>query len=233
MKSTRELRTSIFLEERIRQVLALLEREYGAPGWQTRSDALSVLVQTILSQNTSDANSRNAFESLLSFFHNWESVASADVATIAHRIRYGGLGRVKAQYIKSSLQGILRERGKLELDFLKELGLPSAERWLCRLPGVGLKTARCVLLFSLGMPALPVDTHIWRVSKRLGLIDCRASLLEAHYALGGAVPPDCVYQFHILVIEHGRRVCRARHPECRGCMLKHLCPAYLSDAESP
>lgn len=215
------------VKERIRQILDLLKREYGISEWQPRYDPISVLVQTILSQNTSDTNSRTAFESLLGSLDNWESVANADAATTAHRIRYSGMGKVKAQRIKSTLKEIMWKRGQLELDFLKQLSLTDAEDWLCKLPGVGLKTARCVLLFSLKMPALPVDTHIFRVAKRLGLISHTASLHEAHYALGKAVPPAYVYQFHTLVIEHGRRVCQA-HPNCRGCILKQICMSYIT-----
>jgi endonuclease-3 len=195
------------MQEKIRQILGLLKREYGVPEWQPRSEPVSVLVQTILSQNTSDTNSRAAFQSLLASFDNWEDVANADVDTIANCIRCGGLGRIKAQRLKQALNEIIRKRGRLELDFLTQLTSSDAESWLQRLPGVGLKTTRCVLLFSLGMPTLPVDTHILRVSKRLGLIRPTVSLLEAHHVLGEAVSPEDVYLFHILVIEHGRMTC--------------------------
>jgi endonuclease-3 len=214
------------MQDKIRQIIDLLRREYGAPERQPRPDSVSVLVQTILSQNTSDANSRTAFQSLVASFGSWEDVANADVNTIASCIRCGGLGRIKAQRLKQALKDIIRERGRLELDFLGQLAPPDAEGWLGRLPGVGLKTARCVLLFSLGMPTLPVDTHILRVSKRLGLIRPRASPHEAHHILGEAVPPEDVYLFHILVIEHGRRTCQARYPNCQSCALKKICAGY-------
>jgi len=213
-------------QERIRQILDPLKGEYGAPEWQPRYDPISVLVQTILSQNTSDANSRGAFQSLLASFDKWEDLADADVNTIAHCIRYGGLGRIKAQRIKQALKEIVRKKGQLRLDFLSQLTLSDAQDWLQKLPGVGLKTARCVLLFSLGMPALPVDTHILRVTKRLGLISPKASLQEAHHALGKMVPLEDVYKFHILVIEHGRRTCQARYPHCQDCVLKKICMSY-------
>jgi len=213
-------------KQKIRQILNLLRGEYGVPEWQARHDPISVLVQTILSQNTSDANSRGAFLALLNAFDNWQDVADADVGTIAYCIRSGGLERIKAQRIREALKEVVRKRGRLELDFLSDLTLSDAQDWLRKLPGVGVKTARCVLLFSLGMPALPVDTHILRVTKRLGLISPKASLHEAHYALGQVVPPADVYQFHILVIEHGRSICQARHPNCRGCVLKKICMSY-------
>lgn len=214
------------IRNKVGQVLDLLRKEYGVREWQPRYDPVSVLVQTILSQNTSDTNSRGAFRSLLASFDNWEHLADADVDTIAHCIRYGGLGRIKAQRIKQALKEIVRKQGRLDLDFLGQLTLSDAQEWLRKLPGVGVKTARCVLLFSLGMPALPVDTHILRVAKRLGLINIKASLHEAHLILGEAVPPEDVYQFHILVIEHGRRTCQARYPRCQGCILKKICIDY-------
>ena len=213
-------------KESIRQLLDLLKREYGVPDWQPSYDPISVLVQTILSQNTSDTNSRAAFRALLSFFDDWEDVVDANVDTIAHCIKCGGLGRIKAQRIKQALKETVRMRGRVELDFLSQLSLSDAEDWLHRLPGVGLKTARCVLLFSLGMPALPVDTHILRVTKRLGLISPKTSLREAHLILGEMVPPEDVYHFHVLVIEHGRRTCRARYPKCQDCVLKEMCKSY-------
>lgn len=210
-------------KERVRQVLELLKGEYGIPDWQLRNDPVAVLVQTILSQNTSDTNSQSAFRSLLTTFEKWEDVASASVEIIAHCIRRGGLGRVKARYIKRALEEIMVKRASVNLDFLAQLTLTDAEGWLLQLPGVGLKTARCVLLFSLGLPALPVDTHIWRVTQRLGLTSPKASLQEAHRILAGLVPPEEVYSFHILVIEHGRKICRARHPRCRECVLDRIC----------
>ncbi|MFC2065749.1 endonuclease III domain-containing protein [Chloroflexota bacterium] len=220
-----ELKTDKTIKERIGQILCLLEGEYGTPKWQPSYAPISVLVQTILSQNTSDTNSGSAFKTLKSSFDNWESVADADADTIAHYIRHGGLGQIKAQRIKQALQGIVRERGQLELEFLSQFTSSDAEEWLLRLPGVGLKTARCVLLFALGMPSLPVDTHVLRVSKRLGLINPKASLDEAHYTLGALVPQEDVYKFHVLVIEHGRKICQARRPNCQDCILKKICPS--------
>jgi len=214
------------MQERIRQILDLLREEYGVPEWQARSDPVSVLVQTILSQNTSDTNSRGAFQSLLASFNSWGEVVDADVEAIARCIRCGGLGRIKAQRIREALKEVLRKRGRLELDFLSQLTPSGAEDWLQKLPGIGLKTARCILLFSLGMPTLPVDTHILRVSKRLGLISFKASSHDAHNILGEVVSPVDAYQFHILVIQHGRKTCRARHPNCSDCVLKKICKSY-------
>jgi len=214
----------IHLKTSIEQVLDLLKEEYGVTEWQPGSDPVSVLVQTILSQNTSDTNSRGAFVSLMAFFGSWENVANAGTGAIEHAIRHGGLGQVKAVYIKQALKEIQQKRGRLELDFLSQLSLPEARDWLEQLPGVGMKTASCVLLFSLRMPALPVDTHTLRVTKRLGLIGPKTPPRQAHYLLEGMVPQEDVYHFHILTIEHGRRVCRAQSPLCHKCILKEICP---------
>jgi len=211
---------------KIKRIVEFLKEAYGAPEWHTDGDPVSVLIQTILSQNTSDTNSGNAFRSLMGAFPGWYDLLNADTDVVAEIIWGGGLGRIKAQRIKQTLDDIVRRRGNLELDFLSQLNRHVAEEWLLELPGVGLKTARCVLLFSLGIPALPVDTHILRVSKRLGLIDAAASLEEAHHRLEKIVPPEDVYHFHVLTIEHGRKTCRARYPDCLNCTLKEVCISY-------
>ena len=210
----------------IERVLCLLTEEYGNREWQLRDDPLSVLVQTILSQNTSDNNSGRAFESLLAVFDSWEGIADADVGEIADSIKTGGLGVVKASYIKRALEEVRLKQGKFDLNFLKQLPLDEARDWLRQLPGVGIKTASCVLLFSLGMPALPVDTHVFRVARRLGLVDSRATVEQAHELLESLVLAKDVYRFHVLLIEHGRKVCKARHPICDRCVLRGWCASY-------
>jgi len=210
----------------LEQILDLLTKEYGNREWRAEQSPLSVLIQTILSQNTSDRNSGRAFELLLATFSSWEDIANAEIGEIASSIRAGGLGEVKARYIKRVLEEIRRKRGGLELEFLRQLPLDEARDWLRQLPGVGMKTASCVLLFSLEIPALPVDTHIFRVAKRLGLVDPKASVEQAHRLLGSIVPPDDVYKFHVLVIEHGRKVCKAQRPRCHQCVLRGLCAGY-------
>jgi len=215
----------------IEPVLHLLLGEYGSCQWQPRNSPLAVLVQTILSQNTSDVNSRRAFNSLLASFDSWERVAAADVNDISTAIKMGGLGDIKAKRIKAALGEIKRKQGKLELDFLNQLPLAKARDWLKQLPGVGSKTASCVLLFSLGRPALPVDTHVLRITKRLGLIEPKTSAEQAHRLLESLVPADSVYQFHLLMIGHGRRVCQAQRPHCSQCVLRGICPSYEKFAE--
>jgi endonuclease-3 len=211
---------------RVPQIIRLLSAEYGRRKWHQRQSPIEVLVQTILSQNTSDRNSGRAFEQLLASFGSWEDVANASVSEISHSIKAGGLGEVKAKYIKQALEEIQRRRRGFGLEFLRKLPVDEARDWLRQLPGVGMKTASCVLLFSLGMPALPVDTHVFRVAKRLGLIGSKVSAEQAHRRLEGLVLPQDVYQFHVLLIEHGRKICKAQRPRCKECVLGGLCPSY-------
>ena len=210
----------------IGRIIKLLSAVYGKRKWRPRQSPIEVLVQTILSQNTSDRNSGQAFEHLRASFGSWEEMANASVGRISHSIKAGGLGMVKARYIKQALEEIRRRQGGFELGFLGKLPVDDARDWLRQLPGVGMKTASCVLLFSLGMPALPVDTHVFRVAKRLGLIDSVVSVEKAHRLLEGLVPSQDVYQFHVLLIEHGRRICKAQRPRCKECALATLCPSY-------
>jgi endonuclease-3 len=218
---------------KVSEIIELLQKEYGSINWRSRTDPLSELIMTILSQNTSDHNSRRAFDSLLANFGSWEAVAEGSVEDITEAIKLGGLAKVKAPRIKQILQQIQSQRGSLDLRFLKKMPVAEAKEWLQSLPGVGPKTAACVLLFSLGKPVLPVDTHIHRVAKRLGLIDSRVSAEKAHEILGEMVPAEDVYQFHIHMIEHGRRVCKAQRPRCHECMLLKVCPTgqMLNEAE--
>lgn len=204
-----------------------MEREYGSLAWRPGGEPIDVLIATILSQNTSDVNSRRAFDSLISTFDSWEAVASAPAEYIAQTIKSGGLSRIKAVRIKRVLNKIEGERGHICLDFLTSMSISEAKDYLMSLPGVGPKTASCVLLFGLGKPSLPVDTHVFRVARRLGLIDSRVSIAKAHNLLQEQIPPPKVYQFHLHMIEHGRRVCHARQPGCDECVLKEICPSSL------
>ena len=210
----------------IRQILNLLIKEYGNREWQPHQSPISVLIQTILSQNTSDRNSNRAFKSLLASFSSWEDVANASMDEIENSIRLGGLGGVKSKYIKQALQEIKQKQDGFELAFLKQLPLDEARDWLIQLPGVGMKTASCVLLFSLGIPALPVDTHVARVTRRLGIVNPKTSVEKTHKTLEGLIPRDDVYRFHVLVIEHGRKICKAQRPLCHQCILQMSCVSY-------
>ena len=204
-------------------VHGLLRDEYGHHEWEPHRDAVSELVRTILSQNTSDVNSNRAFARLRNRFSTWEQLLLADEEKIAQAIEPGGLARVKAPRIKRALEAIVEERGELSLDFLKNVDIKEANAWLVSLEGVGPKTAACVLLFALGRPALPVDTHVLRVSRRLGLIGPRDSAEKAHRLLRESLPDEAVYDFHVNMVTHGRQVCHAQQPRCEACCLAPLC----------
>lgn len=211
----------------IQDVITLLEQEYGLPKWNPKKRHLDVLIETVLSQHTSDLNSHRAFELLMDTFGSWQNIASAPVEHIAQSIRCGGLSSIKAGRIKKILQDILNERGDLSLNFLESMSTTEAMDYLIGLPGVGLKTASCVLLFSLGKPSLPVDTHIFRVVKRLGLLGPNVNVNEAHRLLQNKIHPSKIYQFHVHLIKHGRQVCHARWPRCSECVLEKDCPGSL------
>jgi len=203
----------------------LLARQYGVREWHQHHDPLSELIATILSQNTSDTNSGRAFTSLREKFPNWEEVAKANVNAIEKAIRSGGLSHIKAARIKEILQTILKERGSLDLSFLDNIPLGESKAWLRQLPGVGPKTVGCVLLFSLGKPVFPVDTHVFRVSKRLGLIANGVSAEQSHELLAGMVPVEHVYEFHMNMVDHGRKTCKSQRPKCPECVLREACPS--------
>ena len=200
-----------------------LAAAYSPRPYRPHRDAVSELVLTILSQNTSDTNSGRAFQQLMDAFGTWEAIASAPVDAIAEAIRSGGLADIKAPRIRNALRAIYEARGEYSLDFLADLPLEEARAWLTALDGVGPKTAACVLLFSLGMPAMPVDTHVHRVSRRLGLVPRRASPLKVQEILEALIPAEDIYPFHLQLIAHGRRVCKAQRPRCDDCPLAAWC----------
>jgi endonuclease-3 len=208
---------------KIKEVHELLVEEYGHHLWKPHRDPLSELVRTILSQNTSDVNSNRAFSRLRAGFPSWEQMLSAGLEEVVEAIKPGGLARIKAPRIQAALRAILEQRGELDLSFLRDMEIHEARAWLESLEGVGPKTAACVLLFSLGRPALPVDTHVLRVSRRVGLIDAGTSAGKAHDVLGGMLPEDDVYDFHVNMVAHGRQVCHAQRPRCDVCVIAPHC----------
>lgn len=205
-----------------------LERLYGRAASRKPRDPLSELVLTILSQNTSDRNSTAAEESLLRALPTWAEVLAAPVDEVESAIRVGGLSRIKAPRIQQVLAEVARREGSLSLNRLSGWPLESVTEYLLSIPGVGPKTAACVALFSLGLPAFPVDTHVLRVAGRLGLIDPRADSVKAHRELAESVPPDRRYPFHVHLIEHGRRICRARVAHCEACPLTDRCDYFAA-----
>ena len=206
-------------------VMELLGEQYGPVEWSPRYDAASELVYTVLSQHTSDINSERAFNNLMSTFRSIEGIAGARVEDIEEVIRTGGLARIKAPRIKAVLQQVRDEVGSYDLSFLREMPLEDAKAWLKKLDGIGPKTAAVILCFALGMPAMPVDTHIYRVARRLGLIDGKATADQAHDILEPLVAPEDVFAFHMYLIKHGRQVCKAIRPRCDQCVLARGCPS--------
>jgi endonuclease-3 len=216
----------------IRWVLDRLRDHLGEPVRWPDMEPIGQLVSTILSQNTSDLNTDRAYASLLARFPDWDAVADASDEEIADAIRSGGLANIKAPRIRRVLQDIRAELGGYDLSFLSEMSVADARAWLTSLDGVGPKTASCVLLFSLDMPAMPVDTHVHRVTSRLGLIPAGTSAEKAHALLEEIIPADETFAAHMLFIQHGRLTCHARRPKCSVCVLVQCCPAahaFLSD----
>ncbi len=212
------------VKTRVRRVIELLEREYGIPRRPRRSDPLESLIVTILSQNTNDINRDKAYRRLRERFPTWQEMHEAPVREIAKAIRVGGLGNIKSQRIKEILQSVKGERGDFDLSFLRKLSDEEVEKALLSHKGVGLKTARIVLLFSLGRNVFPVDTHIHRLSKRLGFVPEKATREKTHEIMGDLVPPEKMHSFHLNLIAHGRKVCSARNARCPDCLLDPLCP---------
>ncbi len=214
----------------IAEIVRRLDEAHGIPDWRPHHDPTSELVLTILSQNTSDANSGRAFARLLQRFPTWEAVIEAPLAELIAAIQPGGLAPTKAPRIQAALRDIRERTGGFDLAFLGGLPLEEAREWLRSIHGVGPKTVACVLMFALGMPAMPVDTHVFRVATRLGLIPERAGKAamtpeKAHGLLEALVPPEAYYAFHIGLIKHGRRTCSAQRPACPECVLTDLCPS--------
>lgn len=205
--------------ERLHSQYGHIERPVGRP------DPVDELVMTILSQNTSDTNTERAFESLKAAFPDWISVVQSDTSDVVDSIRSGGLATQKAPRIQHVLKSILDAQGSIDLGFLYTMPLDEATAWLTALPGVGPKTAACVLLFSLDRPTMPVDTHVHRVALRLHLIPERTTAEAAHSMLGKGLDADAMYQAHMLLIRHGRDTCKARYPRCQRCVLRDVCPS--------
>jgi len=207
-------------KRRVRTIRDRLRNAYGRPIPRPHRQPIDELILTVLSQNTNDRNRDVAYARLTERFGSWDEVRDAPVDEVEDAIRPGGLAPTKAVRIKRILEA-------LEGDDLSELEFEPVEQGrerLCALPGVGRKTAACVLMFSYGRPDIPVDTHVYRVASRLGLIRPRASFDEAHDEVLRVVDPDDAYEFHVGLIRHGRRTCSARKPRCGECPLLSLCP---------
>ncbi|HET6849159.1 MAG TPA: endonuclease III [Gaiellales bacterium] len=217
---------------RFATILDRLRRQLGEPTHR-RLPAVDELVLTVLSQNTSDINTGRAYRAMRERFPTWRSVMEAEAAELVDALRPGGLANQKAPRIQRILRELDGSEHGLDLEWLAGLEPDGALAHLTALPGVGAKTASCVLLFSFGMPVMPVDTHIHRIALRLGLIDARVSAEAAHPILTAMTPPHRMLEAHLLLIEHGRRTCKARRPLCGECVLLDLCPTGLAAAGAP
>jgi endonuclease-3 len=208
----------------VAEICRRLRKQYGPLEPWEKLPPLDELIATILSQNTSDRNSDAAFAELRRSFADWDALRRASLAEIVRAIRIGGLARQKAPRIRSILRQIYDRHGELSLDFLRTLPAAEGLAYLRSFVGVGPKTAACVLLFACDKPVLPVDTHVHRVSRRLGLIGASVNAAKAHEVLATLTPAAKVLEFHIQMIRHGRRVCTARKPHCADCVLLNGCP---------
>jgi endonuclease-3 len=218
-------------QEKIEWVQPALGQYYGDLVWKPGMDPLSELVLTILSQHTNDNNRDRAFASMKARYPTWEEVVEAPPEELAEAIRVGGLGNIKAPRIQVVLRQIWQERGSWDLGFLSNMPVEEAKAWLGKFNGVGPKTAACVLMFGCGQPVFPVDTHIYRVSQRIGLIDTRTNAEKAHAVLESMVPPEKRYTFHINLIQHGRKICKAQRPLCELCVVREWCNYYHTLAQ--
>ena len=206
-----------------------MRKRFGALDPPRRSDPMEELILTVLSQNTSDTNSGRAFAAMRARWATWEELAAADPHELAAAIRPGGLSNVKAPRILAILDEIgSRQGGSLDLSWMREAPTPQVSEYLLSLPGVGPKTAACVLAFSLERPALPVDTHVFRVSRRLGFLHERTDAASAHEVMESLVPPRLRVAMHVGLIRLGRELCRAGRPLCASCPLVDLCPTAPS-----
>ncbi len=201
---------------------------FGEPRWRTPLPAMDELVSTILSQNTNDVNRDRAFNALRAKFPTWESVRDAKTEDVINAIKPAGLANQKAPRIQNVLRAITEERGSLNIDFLKNLPIEEARAWLTKFNGVGPKTAAIVLCFSLNMPAFPVDTHIYRVTGRIGLRPEKMTVEQAHPHLESILPPETYYAAHLNFIRLGREVCHARKPNCAQCPINKMCDYFKS-----
>lgn len=228
MAATTETGAGDALREKTARVCDRLDAEYGTLEWRSHGKPLDALVQTILSQATSDTNSDRAFDGLRRAFPDWDTARTAPAPAIADAIRSGGLADAKAPRIKAVLEEIHAKTGATDLEFLRGMTTEEGRAYLLGFHGVGPKTMACVMMFSLCRPVLPVDTHVFRVSHRLGLIAQKIGADKAHAALEALVPPERVYAFHVHMIRHGRRVCVAQKPRCGVCPLQKECDYYQS-----
>jgi len=216
-----------FLSAKALEVTRRLTELYGVAEW-SKKDPLSMLVDIILSHRTRDEQTAAAYDSLLKRFGSWEAMRDAPTEEVQEAIANVNWPEVKAPRLQALMRRITEERGELNLDFLRDIPVEEGAAWLDRLEGVGPKTTAAVLLFSSRKPILPVDTHVHRVSIRLGLIGKKVTADNAHKLLQALLPndPQTIYNFHKALLRHGQRVCVYDRPRCEKCILTDLCDYY-------
>jgi len=220
--------SSVTPQDQLARVVAILDDFYGRPVLSPRYPPVDELVFTVLSQNTADVNTERSFAALKARFPGWASARDAEVDDIEAAIALGGLAHTKAPRIKGMLEALSTRTGEPDLGVLDVMDDAGALAYLTGLPGVGPKTAACVLLFSLGRPVMPVDTHVHRVARRLGVIDAKVTAEQAHPLLTELAGPEDaarIYAVHVDFVRHGRRICHARRPACGECPLAGMCPS--------
>lgn len=227
MNKTKKFEETVM--SKIEEISNLLKQEYGIPERRNRRNGIETLIRVILSQNTNSKNSGRAYEALKEKFESPEDIMKANRKELAEIISVSGLHNMKAKRIQECLNRIKEERGKLSLEFLKDTDLDEAREWLTELPGIGPKSAAIILNFRFEKAAFPVDTHVFRVSKRLGLIPEKSTREKAHKLMEGLVPEDRMYEVHVNLIRHGREVCKAPTPVCSECSLTKVCDYFQED----
>jgi len=213
---------------RVARLRACLAEVYGVPVAPPHGDAMAELVLTVLSQSTNDRNRDVAYLRLRERFDSWEAVRDAPLQEVEEAIRPGGISKVKSARIQAILRATSDDDtigGPLDLGWMRDAPVAQSQAYLCALPGVGRKTAACVLLFSFGLRDVPVDTHVARVGTRLGLLRPKAPFGELHDAMVALTPPGAELEMHINLLRHGRRTCRAQRPACEACALARMCPS--------
>ena len=211
---------------KIRKCEAALAEAYGRPVWDGPGDPVDMLVETLLSHNVNDVNRDRAYRRLRERFANWDDVADADLSEVAEAVRPAGFPAIKGARIQTALRTIRDHFGSISLQTMQDWPNGQAKEYLRAFPGVGPKTAACVLCFAMGRPVMPVDTHVGRITRRLGLVPERATAEEAHDIMDSITPPELVYPFHVEMIRHGRALCRPTKPGCDRCPITNECVYY-------
>lgn len=223
MSAILELAAKIKEEKPFQYIVQNLESTFGEPKLSRKSDPLAMLVNIILSQATSDSNSRRTFQNLKAAFKNWDAVLAASESEIADAIRLGGLANQKAKVIKDLLVQIKETHKKLSLKFVEKMPDEEARDFLTKFRGVGPKTVACTLLFASHKEVFPLDTHIFRIFKRMGVLPDKISDTNAHKLLDELVPSGKFYSLHVNLIRLGKQICRPREPLCEQCPLIEYC----------